>query len=37
MNNGHFDDPDFERPMDAAAAGANPDERMKLLAQAESG
>ena len=36
MNNGHFDSPEFERLMDAGmAAGANPDERMKLLAQAE--
>ncbi|MDQ6436444.1 peptide ABC transporter substrate-binding protein [Mesorhizobium sp. LHD-90] len=36
MNSGRYDDAEFERLMDAAAgAGANPEQRMKLLAQAE--
>ena len=35
-NSGHFENPEFERLMDAAAAaGANPDKRMKLLSEAE--
>ena len=35
-NLGHYDSPEFERLMDAAAAaGANPEQRMKLLSQAE--
>jgi len=35
-NFGNYDNPKFERLMDAAAiAGANPPERMKLLAQSE--
>ena len=35
-NSGHFDNPEFERLMDAAAAaGGSPDQRMKLLSQAE--
>jgi oligopeptide transport system substrate-binding protein len=36
MNSGRYDDSEFERLMDAAAAsGAQPEQRMKLLAQAE--
>ena len=35
-NYGNYDSPEFERLMDsAAAAGANPTERMKLLAESE--
>ena len=35
-NSGHYDSPEFERLMDAAAAaGGNPQQRMKLLSQAE--
>ena len=35
-NLGHYDSPEFERVMEAAAAaGANPQQRMQLLSQAE--